>query len=294
VEHDTTVLAQEQPLRLGGSESPLRIIREWPRPRYLTLQDRPIYELFPLCETCPPLFRQLGDARGVVSVAEFKHRLDAGLNAIDEDLLSRLSSVLPLDEYLPVLLRLWPRLVIPGQPGDYFTNERWRAFEHDPADSDDVAAGPYYRGTTIRLGPEDSLFEFVMPLVSPSSNDAARVQHYKDQMTQGVIPTALAFSLLDGSRSDDIDDDDGEFHWGLGHFLLDGHNKIQAAAELEGPLDLMTALSLHSGKAAPEVASSVVEVLAGEQAMDLSATTWPVTDLSTPGRWDARSTGSGL
>jgi hypothetical protein len=265
VEHDTTVLAQEKPRRLWRFDPPLRVVREWPRPSYLNLLRRPIYELFPLCATCPPLFRQLGDAPGVVSVSEFKHRLDAGLTTIDEDILARLSTVVPSGEYLPLLLRLWPRLVNPGAPGDYFTDERWRAFENDPVDTDDVASGPYYRGATIRLGPKDSLFEFVLPLVSPSSNDDARVQHYKDQMTQGVIPTGVAFSLLDGSWDDDSD----ETHWGLGHFLLDGHHKIQAAAELDLPLDLMTVLSLHSGKAFPEVVSRVVKVLAGEQAWTL-------------------------
>ena len=191
MEHDTTVLSQAKPRPLGGPESPLRVVSEWPRPRYLNLLGRPIYELFPLCQTCPPLFRQLGDAVRVVSASEFKQRLDAGLNTIDEDVLSRLSSVLPPDDYLPLLLRLWPRLIIPGEPGDYFTNERWRTFEHDPVDSEDVASGPYYRGTSLRLGPEDSLFEFVMPLVSPSSNDAARVQHYKEQILEaslGLLP----------------------------------------------------------------------------------------------------------
>jgi class 3 adenylate cyclase len=74
----------------------LRLVREWRR--HLNLLDRPVHELFPLCETCPPLFRQLGDAPRVVSVTEFKHRLDAGLNTVDEDVLSRLSTVLPSDD----------------------------------------------------------------------------------------------------------------------------------------------------------------------------------------------------
>ena len=79
-----------------------------------------IYKLSLFCETCPPLFRHLAEAPGPerLSVTEFKDRLASGLGSLDEDVLAVMSSVLPVGEYVPLLLRLWPRLVLPGEPGD--------------------------------------------------------------------------------------------------------------------------------------------------------------------------------
>lgn len=40
---------------------------------------------------------------------------------------------------------------------------------------------------------------------------------------------------------------DGLIHWGLAHFLLDGHHKMQVAAVIGGHLRLLTLLSVdHS------------------------------------------------
>ena len=36
-------------------------------------------------------------------------------------------------------------------------------------------------------------------------------------------------------------------HWGLTHFLLDGHHKMQAAAEAGRPLQLLSLLSVEEG-----------------------------------------------
>ena len=36
----------------------------------------------------------------------------------------------------------------------------------------------------------------------------------------------------------------GFTHWGLAHFLLDGHHKTQAAAQAAGPVRLLTLLAI--------------------------------------------------
>ena len=113
-----------------------------------------IYELSRICETCPPLFRHLAEAPGPerLSVTEFKDRLASGLGSLDEDVLAVMSSVLPVGEYVPLLLGLWPRLVLPGEPGDYFAEERLAAFpDVEVWDRESQPSGPYYRGTTMYL-----------------------------------------------------------------------------------------------------------------------------------------------
>jgi hypothetical protein len=174
-----------------------------------------IYELSRICETCPPLFRHLAEAPGPerLSVTEFKDRLASGLGSLDEDVLAVMSSVLPVGEYVPLLLRLWPRLVLPGEPGDYFAEERLAAFpDVEVWDRESQPSGPYYRGTTMYLRESRELFEFVLPLVAVSSLNPERVHYYETLIEGGSSPTALAVSILDGSRGDDTDLPVDPFH----------------------------------------------------------------------------------
>ena len=67
---------------------------------------------------------------------------------------------------------------------------------------------------------------------------------------------------MDGSRGDDTDLPVDPFHWSLDHFLLDGHHKIQAAAQLKAPLTLMALLSTTMGKARSETVLQLVCELA--------------------------------
>lgn len=257
---------------LGRKNSPFEIVRE-PKDapfaeRYLRISGFSIYELSRICETCPPLFRHLAEAPGPerLSVTEFKDRLASGLGSVDEDVLAVMSSVLPVGEYVPLLLRLWPRLVLPGEPGDYFAEERLAAFpEVEVWDRENQPSGPYYRGTTMYLRESRELFEFVLPLVAVSSLNPERVHHYETLIEGGSSPTALAVSILDGSRGDDTDLPVDPFHWSLDHFLLDGHHKIQAAAQLKAPLTLMALLSTTMGKARSETVLQLVCELVGRR-----------------------------
>jgi hypothetical protein len=66
--------------------------------------------------------------------------------------------------------------VLPGEPGDYFAEERLAAFpDVEVWDREDQPSGPYYRGTTMHLSESRELFEFVLPLVAVSSLNPERV-----------------------------------------------------------------------------------------------------------------------
>ena len=108
------------------------------------------------------------------------------------------------------------------------------------------------------------LFEFVLP-IHPSFLDAERVLHYQTLIRQGLSPTAIAFSVLDVSSSVDTDLPVCPVHFALGHFLLDGHHKMRAAAELGTPLKVMTVLSTSMGKARREAVLQLASALAGRE-----------------------------
>lgn len=99
-------------------------------------------------------------------------------------------------------------------------------------------------------------------MVPPGWNDQERVAHYRDLIQCGTSPTAVALSTLDVCQpATDHDSIDYYTHWGLTHFLLDGHHKIQAAAEVGAPLQLLAFVSLDDSLACSEDIARVPELL---------------------------------
>ncbi|WOC13331.1 hypothetical protein [Gordonia sp. MP11Mi] len=110
---------------------------------------------------------------------------------------------------------------------------------------------------------EAHLYEFVVPMVPPAWNDRDRVKFYIDEMRNGVTPTAVAVSTLDVcAPASTLDGTDSYAHWGLSHFLLDGHHKFEAAAQSGSPVRLLAMLSLRDGLAGSADVERLPELLA--------------------------------
>ena len=127
---------------------------------------------------------------------------------------------------------------------------------------------PYYRTfeTVVRAEArmyeaEAHLYEFVVPMVPPSWNEPARVTELAEKLARSSGPTAVAVSTLDVSQPANQAGPDFYAHWGLTHFLLDGHHKLQAAAQIGRPLQLLSLLSVDASLATPEQVQSVPELL---------------------------------
>ncbi len=97
-----------------------------PRRRLLMVDNEPAFELSYYCGTCPLLFRRLETAREKLSLERMQERLTGALAEPDDDgVLDAFGALLPEDdEYLPLLLEVEPRLVVPGKEGDYFSGEQ--------------------------------------------------------------------------------------------------------------------------------------------------------------------------
>jgi hypothetical protein len=57
-------------------------------------------------------------------VAGLQDRLGQGLDGVDPDALAAFAGLLPAAAYLPMLLRVTPRLVTPAAEDDYVARER--------------------------------------------------------------------------------------------------------------------------------------------------------------------------
>jgi hypothetical protein len=222
----------------------------------LVLDDEPAFERSFWCGTCPFLFRRLKGARQTLSLEpqsweDLRERLARRLTEPDGAVVEAFAALLPEDDYLPLLLQVEPRLVVPGQDGDYFSHEQVATWGIDGFwGLPEYPHTPYYRTFETAVGDDAHLYEFVVPMVPPTWNERDRVEEYAQQMRRGVVPTAVAVSTLDLCRpATDSQSTDYYEHWGLTHFLLDGHHKLEAAASAGQPVRLLALLALGESSA---------------------------------------------
>ncbi|MEU1409800.1 hypothetical protein ABZ471_47775 [Streptomyces sp. NPDC005728] len=258
---ESYILDQRPFVRLGCSDAPLRFVDggnvpdRAPGGRYLTLDGELAFELSFWCGTCPFLFERLYGANHALSLDVLQECLNEGLSCVDNDVIKCVSALLSRGEYLPILEELPPRLVMPMQAGDYFSedqdNDGFWGLPHYPRT-------PYYRSASWRLVPRryeflsPRLYEFVVPMVPPSWNDRRTVEEQAIRLAVSSAPTCLSLSVLDICADD----------WHLAHFLLDGHHKMEAAAEHGRQLRLLSLISLDYSLAAREDILEVPVVLA--------------------------------
>jgi hypothetical protein len=236
------------------------------RNRYLTLDGREAFELSFWCGTCPFLFERKSGANRTLSPEGLTARLNQGLEDVDLDVVAAASELLPEGQYLPVLTEVTPRLVLPGRTGDYFAEEQVRTWGISNFwGLPEYPRTPYYRGAAEPAGEGARLFEFIVPMVPPSWNEPDRVGNYEERMASGQVPACLAVSILDicepavagpGAAEPDL------VHQGLAHFLLDGHHKMQAAAQASRPVRLLSLLSIDHSLAARDAILAVPAILA--------------------------------
>jgi len=241
-----------EPRSLGSAE-PRLVFGDQAR-RLLLLDEQPAFELSQWCGTCQFLFQRLEGANDSLSLDALQARLSAGVDDLDDEVISSFGALLEQGTYLPILLSVQPRLTLPGQPGDYYSEEQvssWglSGFWGLP----EYPATAYYRTFETKVDEGTHLFEFVVPMLPPAWNDAAKVAEHAERLASSDRPTAVAVSTLDVCQPAVANQSTDYFaHWGLTHFLLDGHHKMQAAAENGRPLRLLSLLSLRGSLASPE------------------------------------------
>jgi hypothetical protein len=91
-----------------------------------------------------------------------------------------------------------------------------------------------------------------MPMVPPSWNESDPVTAYAAELIGGATPGPVAVSISDVCAPAVEQGTDYYTHWVLVHFLLDGHHKLQAAAESGRPVRLLSLLTGEAGLAIPE------------------------------------------
>ncbi|MFE4079249.1 hypothetical protein [Paenarthrobacter sp. YIM B13468] len=233
------LLETGEPRFVRESESSVLKFRQEEKPdgqgvgrRLLWQGADPAFELSWWCGTCPLLFKRLEGATETLSLPEMQQTLNSGIDRIEGSVLEAFTAILPEGTHVPLLLRVQPKLVYPGGHGDYFSEEQvdtwstsgfWGLPEYPQT--------PYYRTWQAPVDASEHAFEFVVPMVPPNWNESSRVEEYAQELMNSSTPTAVAVSILDVCSPAVDRGTDYYVHWGLTHFLLDGHHNMQAAAE---------------------------------------------------------------
>ncbi|MGW0903399.1 hypothetical protein [Streptomyces sp. NPDC002853] len=261
-----------EPRRLGVPEAQARLrfgaeqrdAGAGPSRRLLVVDGEPAFELSFWCGTCQFLFRRLEGSRQTLAPADVQAQLTGTLTEPDDrGVIDAFGALLAQGDYLPMLLRVEPRLVVPGQEGDYFSGEQVATWGIDQFwGLPEYPHTPYYRTYETAVDASAHLYEFVVPMVPPTWNARERVAEYVELLDRGTVPTAVAVSTLDVCEPAVGQPADHYRHWGLTHFLLDGHHKLEAAAMAGRPVQLLSLLALNASLAESEECARLPEVRA--------------------------------
>ena len=266
-------LGGEHP-RLTVGESP-KAPGSWMGKRVLFVDGKPGFELSFWCGTCPFLFQREPLVSTTYSLEQMNDGLAAGLDDLDEEVITTYDALLRQGRYLPMLLSVAPRLVAPGGREDYFSHEQVQTWGVDGASGlPEYPATFYYRTFETPVRDEGHLYEFVVPLQPPIRNDREQVEFYRARLAESSTPTALAMSILDVCTPVEAEPGrDWYEHWCLTHFLLDGHHKMQAAADTGASLRLLSLLAVDVCLAGPEEIARVTELRKQPRQLRDSSTT---------------------
>jgi hypothetical protein len=235
---------------------------EWDR--FITLDGKKAYHIGNVCGTCAFFFERLPGANDKLSPTELSARLKSGLTEIDGDVVRTAAAALPAGRYNVLLLKCAPRLVLPSKDGDYFFEEQLALWGTDGFwGLPHYTKTEYYRTDLVKMSNRRGLFEFVVPMFPRNYLHTSAISSYKHALSQGVVPTALAVSILDVKQPANWDGDpDFTEHWCLSHYLLDGHHKVYAAYELGVPVSILSFLAFEEGISTREQVGEAIQTLA--------------------------------
>lgn len=225
---------------------------EWDR--YITIDGKKAFHIGNVCGTCEFFFERLEGANQGISPEEISTILKTGISKLDDDLLSKVSPILPDGDYEVSLSEIKPALVDLGTERDYFSNEQIQVWGMDGFwGLPHYPKIKYYRGSTKELTQISKLFEFVVPTFPVDWLSDTTVDEYKSLISDGNRPTALCLSVLDIKEPADYSDNaDHPQHWCLTHYIVDGHHKVFSAALLNQPITILSFLAKREGIASEE------------------------------------------
>jgi hypothetical protein len=226
--------------------------------RYIAIDGKKSYRIGVYCGSCIFFFERLEEldekayAKIIARGQDVAAKLNNGVSTLDQGLIDTLKMIMPNGSYEVLLCTITPKLVHPGQRGDFFIEEQADFIRLNETNDPKTE---YYRGhkaiSILFDNYKCGFFEFLIPLFSSNFLKKERVDFYKDIFMHEKMPTALALSVLETHYPECSRRNEApvKSHFCLTHYLIDGHHKAYAAALLGKPLTIISFLALEKGKA---------------------------------------------
>ena len=226
--------------------------------RFISVNGENIYHIGNICGTCIFFFEKLKDKDKIINPRIEIDKLNNGLTSIDSSVIENLKRIIPSGNYELNLRTINPRYVYKGKNDDYFVHEQVKLWGVAWGNDGDLflPMTDYYRGKNEIFGQDKEYFDFYIPLTSLDLLDSKRVNFYKNEILSGKKPTAVSLSVLDIKEPSTYPDEDTfpeiTQHWCIANYLIDGHHKIKAAAELNAEITLLAFFATDKGVSTEE------------------------------------------
>lgn len=224
--------------------------------RFITIDKQKVFHIGNICGTCGFFFLKQQDCSNLdMSEKKIIEKLNDNNEKIVYDDLIKLSEIIPNGAYNVIIGELTPSYIMPNSINDYFMNEIRESWGNYESGEQSEANTEYFRGDTLDFGIDENkngqkYFEFLIPQFESEQLDFKRVNYYKTQMELGLFPTILTLGILDVKTSMQFPEIDGKeiepnypTHWCFANYLVDGHHKLRAAAEIKKPIRIISFVS---------------------------------------------------
>jgi hypothetical protein len=234
--------------------------------RYISIEGKKAYHIGNICGTCSFFFERLEGANGSnqgISPKEISMLFQKGITKLEDELLSKVSLILPSGEYKVLLNEVTPVIVELGTEIDYFSNEQIEVWGIDPFwGLPHYPRVEYYRGLTKEISNTSKLFEFIVPTFPVGWLEEETIDMYKSLVSNEIKPTALCLSVLDVKEPADYQEGTNHTqHWCLTHYIIDGHHKVFSAASENKPITILSFIASNESIADENDISSLLDFL---------------------------------
>ena len=89
--------------------------------RYLTIDGKRTIYMGTFCSTCAYFFSRLEGSNKAVEAEDVVDQLNNGMARLDLSMVDALKKIMPDGRYEILLQRIHPKLIRPGEKGDYFS-----------------------------------------------------------------------------------------------------------------------------------------------------------------------------
>jgi len=199
--------------------------------REMFLDGKKMFEYGPNCETCEFYMKQVGNTVSSVTIDSVRDRLNSDVTELSDDLVFPLSTIPPAGTYGVVLREVMP--VFDAQP-DFYAAEDTVPYLVNSKEISKAVNESGMDGEGYKYG-RITAKEYILPMRKNSGLDGKRISHYEN-MPPGNSPCAVSLSFLEMHGR-------GDYDIFMLHFLLDGHHKIEAAANMKKPVKLLSFIS---------------------------------------------------